>query len=358
MAEAASLLRRKLAPTRPATAPGGSSLAALLGKTMPRDADELLGLDLSVGAVVVGEAMKPSLLDGMSTHDLVYRMEDEGGARGLCRLTPGLVAGLIEIQMSGRISLSEPAARAATRTDGLLCGDIVDQWFATAARLAVEVDLTSLLPSVGFKRKIGILDRRNADLWLEPIGFRTLSVELALGEAKNGTLFVATPLPVQSELKGGKYAQLMRRHLPDLPTEMRVVLTRMPLALTRARKLAVGDVIDVPPDTLLNVRLEGAHGHLIAEGRLGQLGGRKAVRLTPLGETGATAPRDTAALPAVPPSSMATSGVLPDPLGLPDLPDLPDLSDPPGLPDLSELPGLPDLPNLPDFPELPDFPDP
>lgn len=342
MADTATILRRKLAPARPATAPGGSSVAALLRKTMPRDADELLGLDLSVGPVVLGEAAKSALVAEISPHDLVYPMEAEHGARGLCRMSPGLIAGLIEFQMSGRISATERSPRTATRTDGLLCGDIVDHWLETAGRVAGEVALTASLPTAGFRRRGKVLDQRNADLWLEPIGFRTLSVELTLGGTKTGTLVFATPSPTQAALPGGKYAEGIRRHLPDLPVEMRVVLARMPLAMSRARKLAVGDVIDVPLDSLSNVRLEGTSGHLIAAGRLGQLSGRKAVRLDPNGP----------ALPVGLPVGKPEAG------GRPGPPDLPDASDP-----LPELPGpaggldaLPDLPELPDFPDLPDLP--
>lgn len=355
MADTATLIRRKLLPARSANAPGGGSVAALLRKTMPRDADELLGLDLSVGSVALGEAEKTALIAGISPHDLVYPLEAEDGARGTCRVSPPLVAGLIEIQMSGRVSATEKPPRAPTRTDGILCGEIVDHWLETACRVAGEADLTASLPTAGFSRRSKVLDRRNAELWLEPVSFRTLSVDLTLDGSKSGTLVFATPSPMQAALPGGKYAAGMRRHLPDLRAEMRVVLARMPLSVSRARKLAVGDVIDVPLNSLRNVMLEGASGHLIAEGRLGQMGGRRAVRLVPPGGTetaGDALPFD---LPMADPEAGTPPGLpkIPagakPPNGLPELPDLPE-----GAGALPDLPDLPDLPELPDLPNLPE----
>ncbi|MCG6882332.1 MAG: hypothetical protein LJE62_01115, partial [Silicimonas sp.] len=126
-----------------------------------------------------------------------------------------------------------------------------------------------------------------------------------------------------------------------------------------------------------SVRLESACGKLIRRARLGQLGKKKAVRLSdaaaapgPLSgamDMPALAPPVPSPEPLadlMPPAADIDAG--PELPELPDLPDLPDLdlpSDGPGpeLPDLPPVPAaaddgsLPDLPPLPDLPELPEI---
>ncbi len=367
MSDGVTVLRRKLAPSRPSSVPGGSSVEAMLRKTMPRDADDLLSLDLAVISVQQGKRDKAGLLDDIQPTDLIYLMDGEDEARGICKISPSLLAGLTEIQMSGRVTSSDPPERVPTRTDGIVAGEIVDRWISTATDTSREENLTDALPIAGFQRANGVLDKRNTDLSIDPQTYRTMTIELSLGGgAKSGTLFFATPEPGGSDSAGqSKAATQMRKHLPQIEAPLRAVLVRLPVGVGRVQRMAVGDLVEVPIESLQSVRLEGMDGRMIAMARLGQLNGMRAVRLA-----GEEAPRAALAAPAAEVAVNAAEGLSAELSPVPDLPDLPDIPPAdegtglPELPDLPDLPapgdeghaGLPDLPELPDLPDLPDLP--
>ena len=326
MNDKTSVLRRKLAPARQSAVPGGASVEALLRKLMPRDADRELRLDLMVGAVTIGTASRTAVADRMTPRDLAFLMKGPGEARGLCLMTPGLLAALTEVQMSGRVTRSEPPDRIPTRTDGIVVADMLDRWMRSAVEGAEEAGLAGILPFEGFLRMDGVQPRRNVVLALDPVEYRTLSVDLVLGDdAKSGTLFFATPVP-RPAVSAAPSPGRMLGHLPTIPAPMTAVLARLPHPYGRARRLGVGDVIPVPASALINVRLETRAGRLIATARLGQFNGQKAVRLLSAG----------GGVPSLP-------GVTTSRGGRPDRP---------GLAASTHLPDLPDFPDLPELPPL------
>ncbi|MDA8586744.1 FliM/FliN family flagellar motor switch protein [Rhodobacteraceae bacterium] len=368
MSEAVSALRKKTAPAKTAV-PGGASIGAILRKLMPRVADQAMALDVMVGEVKFGTSSKSDVMADLGDNDLIYLMEDQRETRAICVVKPGLLAALIEKQVSGRVSEGAPPDRVATRTDGIVVADIVDRWTEAAQIAAVDDGLDDVLPFVGFRRFDRVLNKRNTDLSLDPVDFRTLSIELSLeGGAKTGELCFAVPV-VEPELLSPVTAKnRIHKHLAEIEAPMVAILTRVPVAMERVKKLAVDDVIDVPISALMNVQLEGTNGHKIIRARLGQLNGKKAVRLS-FGAIGGEAAAGLSVLGAMPePGAMARTPALPEPLApmSPDLVDSPDI-DPPGdfpaldgLPDLPAADGtadLPELPDLPDLPELLDLPD-
>ena len=341
-----SALRRKLAPSRAAAMPGGSSVDALLHKILPRVADGELSLDLAVGPVVLGVMDKAEVMQRLQPADLIYPLAGKATARGICTLTAGLLAGLIEVQMSGRVTRATPAERQPTRTDGIVAGDIVDAWMAASCAAAEDEGIAESLPIIGYSRASGILDRRNCDLSLDPQTYRTLLIDLTLGDqAKTGTLFFATPQHIGAPARTGETAAArMHRHLGGMAAPMTAILTRLSQPIERARNLAVGHVLKVPVSALVNVRLEAGGGKLIARARLGQLNGQKAVRLNL--KTGGPP------VSGAPPVFMFDAGKA---AALPDLPDLPAPQSAESMPPLADLPDLPELPDLPALPDLPDL---
>lgn len=369
-AHSPSVLRRKLAPSRAPGARGAGAIETMLRKTMPRDADQVLSLDVLVAGVTMAVCDKTALLARLAPGDLIYRLQGDGEARGLCTLSPGLLAALIEVQMSGRVSAAKPAERAPTRTDGIVAGDMVDRWMASAVAAAADEDLGEVLTFGGYSRANGLLDRRNADLALDPGTYRTMAVDLSLGAGgeKTGTLFFAVPEHAgRAKSSDAGMAARLRGHLAAVDVPMRVVLARLPQPIGRIRALKPGDVIAVPMSALFAVRVEGLDGRLVDRGRLGQLNGHKAVRLSGAsGQPRGKGPRDAAATDAL--DAFREQGALPPPAAAAKLPkpaatgraspaggaSLPGLPDLPGVPD---LPDLPPLAGFPDFPAPPDLPD-
>ncbi|MEM6387353.1 MAG: FliM/FliN family flagellar motor switch protein [Pseudomonadota bacterium] len=370
------VLRRKLGVRSADRAPKGVSVAAVLRKTMPRDADAVLSLDLNVLDVAGGSREKEDVLGEIGPNHLAYLAETEDRARGVVILDPALVAGLVEIQVAGQVSEKPTLERPPTKTDAIVVGEMVDAWLATAEKAMAELSLDTSWPMTGFERVEGNLSRREVDLLLEPVEYRTADITLSLaGGAKTGVLRVATPR--QEESSGERIsttAERVRQHLPNLPVELHAILTRISLGMKEVSSLAPDTVLPLPEGCLKNVRLETWDERLIRSATLGQLDGNKAVRLQPVAgatvvgmlaapdalaprlETEASPPEaEPLSLPDAPSENPALAGgeALPD---LPDLPDIDDLPDLPKLPDLPAGDGLPDLPDLPELPELPDLP--
>lgn len=352
---AQTAMRRKLAPPRPAKAPGQSALQLLLAKTMPRDADRLLGLQIVVASVEPGAAKKADIVKALAPTDLIYLMKTDRGSPGLCILSPGLLSGLIEIQMSGRVSAGDPLDRVPTRTDGIVASDIIDRWIASAKAEAAAQEATDKLPFADHYRAGTVSDARNADLVLDPGSFRTLAVTLELcGGVKTGRLFFALPERSTGGIgQDGGAADRFRGVVREAEAQLSVVLAHLPRTLDQVRRLVVGDTLEIPIEALRTVALEAAGGKVVAMARLGQSGGQKAVRIPARGEPD---PSDAPGRPppdflgaAIPGGKVGgdMAGLLRPGTGIPDFP----------APPSAEIEDFPELPELPALPDLPDFPD-
>lgn len=369
----ASVLKRKLAPPL-VKALAECAVETLLRKTMPRDADKLFSLDLVVDDVSFSEANKDRVIQGLVASDLVNRLSDGSRAGGLCILSADLLAGLIEIQLYGYVTNAAPPERKPTRTDGIVAATLVDAWLSSA-QSGAEDDGMEPLPFDGFSRCDGVLDQRNAALLIEPGTYSLMTVNMTLGDAgKSGKLTLAWPKKTQPDAPDANLSIRMQKHLVRMEVPLKVVLTRLPLPIEKVRALAIGDVINVPSEALLSVKLEGVDGTPVGTGRLGQLNDMRAVRLVSdravQQPVALAAPEDT---PQGAPPNMQELTSLPElatsprdiqqmsaaeatPVDLPELPDFPDgldLPDLPALPDTSDGDQSPELPDLPDLPELP-----
>jgi flagellar motor switch protein FliM len=346
--DAQTVLRRKLAPPRPQKVPGQDALQHMLAKTMPRDAEALLGLQVAVTGVTVAKRPKSEVISGLNPFDLVYLMKSEKGPPGLCMLSPMLLSGLIEMQMSGRVLGGDAAERRPTRTDGIVASDIVDRWISTAKAEAERLQILDRTPFADHYRAGTVADPRAADLALDPGEFRTLEISLELaGGIKSGQIAFALPVVRPGALPGNKgVAEEFCVAISETTTKLQVVLARLPSTLERAAGLSVGDILEVPISALQRVTMEGREGEPVATARLGQSAGRKAVRI--LGADAAAGGEAQLPGPAEFLGASLPTGAHPNSTpevdGLPDLPDLPDL------PELSDLPDLPDFPDLPDLP--------
>ena len=353
------VLRRKLGASA-APKKTGVTLEALLRKTMPRDADAVLSLETAVSDFAVTMMENENLRESIGPYDLVYLLENKDGARGLAILDLSLTAAIVEVQVAGQVSDAPPPERRPTRTDGIVAGEIVDRWLDSGESATASAGLDGFWPLSGYERAPVPINRREVELLLEPVEFRVLEISLLLGAGDRvGQLRLVaprvTPLLEQQE---NTTAARVRGHLPELPVALRAVLANIPLGMSDVRALSPDTLLPLPDGCLSHVRLETREGRLVQEVRLGQLDGKKAVRLLEHEDGAASSvppPLSAAPLPAADAGAGPAELPAPQPAGEAALPDLPDLPPVPetGAPDLPELPDLPDLPELPELPDLP-----
>ncbi len=141
-------------------------MESVLRVAMPRDADEVLSMDLMVMGVEPITEKKPGILERIQPLDLVYLLETPERDRGIAILTPPLLTALVEVQMSGRVSEAPPPERMPTRTDGVMAAEMFDRWIATMARLLPEAGLDGVFPIEGYTRAPETIRKREADLLL------------------------------------------------------------------------------------------------------------------------------------------------------------------------------------------------
>lgn len=347
-------------------------LQIALTRAVRRAAAPLEGLAVTVDSVEVTlDADLQSATDALPDHGLIAATEDMDGRRGLMALEHTLVDALIEVQTTGRVEEAQGPPRTVTRIDEALCADFIDLLFSALAHEGNGIEGRTWPERIRYASRVQ--DRSQINLLLPASGYHLLLANVSAAGLKAGKLLVLLPTDpalVHRAPKGAEktkqrpknWEQEMLAALSSAPLALNAVLMRVFLPLSKVEALSDGDMIPFDRSDLSALSLEEDGGHVIARGKLGQAGGRRAVRLgegdgsTAAGvaasQTGSfqAGPSPTAPMPPMggeefPGPMSTTPGGMPgegpgDVAGGGPAPDLP------GLP---EMPGLPDLPDLPDI---------
>jgi len=360
-----SPLKRRLAPPRPVRGVGDGAVEALLRVEVPRAADQLLAMQADVQAVTISTMEHSGVIAALGRHDLICMMTRDASDVGLLVVDISLLTALVEIQTLGQVTSVPAKERVPTRTDAVVVSDMLDKWMADIVRVAAEAGLAQDVPFSGFVRERGIMDLRAVELTLDPGKYRSMRITMALGgDAKIGvvTFFVPAVGGATKASSDGTLGARLRPLLMDAPAGMQAILTRFNHPLERVLALRVGDVLPINPHCLTQMQLEVTQDVPIAQGRLGQVNGFRAVRLTGVGGDDGKAATplfgtSLAGRGAGEPAEMLPANDAVAELGaITEVPDMPDVSGFPDIPDLPDLPDIGALPDLPDLPELPDFP--
>ncbi|QXT38088.1 FliM/FliN family flagellar motor switch protein [Gymnodinialimonas ceratoperidinii] len=261
---------------------------------------------------VTPDATLSESVPGLPEHGLLAAIEDEDGRRGLFALDHPLVDSLIEVQATGHVEEAEQPPRAITRIDEALCRDFVE---LVLGAFALE---TARQPDRDWPDRMSygssITDRAQLNLLMPERGYHLLQVPVTMGGHKTGTLAVLLPSDpaiarkhasaAPQDAAAEDWSERMLDVLGAAPMALDAVLLRVVMPLGKVEALVEGDLIPFEHADLGAVSLEDEGGHVFARGGLGQLSGRRAVRLG-----GAKA----ASAPEPPPADNASS----DPLSAP-----------------------------------------
>ena len=294
-------LRRKIAAHRP-VAPSAPELdgatSHAFGRALRRAVMPFEGLGLVLGQVGV-ETQQPlhAVIAALPDQGLVAALEDEQGRRGLIGLSPGMVDALVEVQTTGRV---EPAAlppRPVTRIDEALTRDFIDLALAAFAHEGQPITGRDWPTRMAYGSRIN--DRGQINLLLPEGDYTLLQGEIGFdGVTRQARFVMAMPrvvLPGMADMgpqgKPADPAWIAAREqmLAELRLSLDVVLMRLSQPLAQVEHLAVGDLIPFSLADLHEVALEDGQGRVLFHGRLGQIGGRRALRLPALPDTDAKA---------------------------------------------------------------------
>lgn len=314
-------LRRKIAahcPAPPAAPEPEHAIVHAFGRALRRAAMPFAGLGLELGQITVTTQQSlQAATCALPDQGLVAAIEDGQGRRGLLGLSPGLVDAMVEVQTTGRVEASTLPARPVTRIDEALCRDFIELTLAGFAQEGQGIAARDWPEQMGYGSRID--DRGQINLLL-PDGAHTVLLGAVgfQGVSRQASFVLILPALAAIDPKGqgeGRsppdpaWLAARERILDRLDVPLDVVLLRRRQALAQVQRLAVGDLIPFAPVDLHQVALEDGQGRVLLQGRLGQLGGRRALRFpaTPdgarphLAAPAAKAPPDD--VPAVLPSA-------------------------------------------------------
>jgi flagellar motor switch protein FliM len=287
-----TVLRRKIAAhaRAPVARPdAGAQAMRALGRALRHAATPFEGLGVMPGTITVeaGQDLDAAIA-ALPDHGLVAALEEEG-SRGLLGLAPGLVDALVEVQTTGRVEAAELPPRQVTRIDEALARDFIDLVLAAFARETATIEARDWPDRLGYGSRIR--DRGQISLLLPEGSYTILSADLGFdGVERRTSLVLVLPsnpalarraAPDRPRPVDPAWVAARTRLIETLQLPLEVVLMRVTQPLGEVQRLAVGDLLPFGVGDLQEVSLETLEGRVLAHGRLGQLGGRRALRLPP-----------------------------------------------------------------------------
>lgn len=297
-----------------------------------------LGLDVIVGALNMETASKEQVLERLRESDLILGLTGPDGEAGLVWIDAALLSSIIEAQTVGRVG-PNVLERKPTKIDAVMTSDLIDLWLEGLVAHAEEAGATDAMPVAGYSRQNAVLDARAAEIALErgELTVASFSLDIADG-AKSGVFSFAVPHVQTLEEKRDGETRVWDR-VRATEARLRAVLPRITRAARDVAALKVGDEIRIPLESLGNVRLVTSSGRIVSRARLGQISGRRALRLIPSGEETSPGPPDFDQIVAAEPEliEQGSDDSADAAMAVPKVPEADD-------PDLPELPELPDMP--------------
>ena len=255
------------------------------------------GFDMALAATLQSETelMLSPLLQDLPETALLVTLDAPDGAKGCMAIDPQVLAGLIEMQTLGQVSTQAAAPRLATHTDALMCESFVNKVFETADELLRPLQRGEWF--FGYRFGTRIEEVRKLGLALKNVSYRFYQLEIDMGlGAKRGQILIALPSRLEktlgndSETKVRHWHEMLSASVMTSVAQIDAILHRYMAPLFSVQALKAGDILTLPASALSSVSLETNTGIELANARLGQLHGCRAVRLISVEDKGAVTP--------------------------------------------------------------------
>jgi flagellar motor switch protein FliM len=258
---------------------------------LSRAARDAMTLRLDVVGLQARTMSLAELLDVPPARALIAVLDGPGEGIGLLILSADVLAGMVEVQTMGRVTAQVPLPRKPSRTDAAMVAGFVDAALEDLEQaLGAEADLVW---TECFRYASFMDDARPLGLMLEDAAFRVLVAEVRLEDgAKSGQIILALPALGRGRMPLGAvtadpadgFAIALEAQVAQAECVLDVVVGRVSLTLQALMALGVEDVLPMARAGLDRVWVEGSNGARVAEGRLGQSRGQRAVMLTQVGQ--------------------------------------------------------------------------
>ena len=278
-----SILRRMAGQAigTPAVSPLTTSRAVRLA--LVKAASDAGGLVLRVASTADDVGRLDDLLGGLDPGLMLVGLDRRGALAGFVAVDMQLRAAMVEVQTTGRL-LDHPADdRPATGTDKALCDPLLVAFLQALPPAVMTTAYHGWVDDVSVGDRLA--DSRLAGLLLDDGDYRVLrmNVELGAGDRLGEVMLV---LPVQAESDAPDtpapvldWGTAFSAVVQDSAAMLTARLHRFKMPLGQAQALQVGQVVALPGCTVNSVRLIAADGSCVAQAKLGQLAGHRAVRI-------------------------------------------------------------------------------
>lgn len=254
----------------------------MMRRAMARAADKSVGLSASVLGIAQDDSSAEELIENAPEDWIVLGLRDgnEAGLTGLFLIDPALRSALVEMQTMGNLLPASPEQRKVTGTDATLS-------------VPFAINLLAELDDLGFGDDdvrtdgydIGpIADIRTAGLVLTQGSYRFWRVTIQMGGTDSqGELMIAlrtaVDAPVAPVDTNENWSTAFQKSVVNAPADMEAVLTTLKLPISTIEDFEVGQVLPLAGTTVGSVTLVGPAGEAFAQARLGQVAGKRAVRI-------------------------------------------------------------------------------
>lgn len=298
-----TVIHRKARASREEYQARAMSPAKALRLALAQASDMLFDLPMVVAAVEQVEISQTALRAEFADGALMVLLDGPRGARGAVCVDTALLAALIEIQTTGRVTGRGTGGRAVTRTDAAIAAPLIDAALS-GAEAKLEEDAqepgggVQSVPhwAAGYRFGVMMDDARGMALALSAPAFHVFRMMVEVGDDGHpGAVTFLLPVPETparpvSDPKSSALQRTLEQSAMNAPVSLEAVLGRVTLPLEKVCKLEVGGLLPFSAEPNLQVRLEASQKHVVAVAKLGQLNGARAVRLIPEAKDAPPAP--------------------------------------------------------------------
>ena len=251
----------------------------------------MMRLPVDFTSLTITRLSLAELLDLPPERALILMLEGPDEGLGLLILSPDLLTALIEVLTIGKCGTQVPDPRKPTRTDAAMLSPLAD--LALTQLEDALADDGDLIWTSGFRYASFIEEARSLALLLEDVTYCTLTARLSLAHgARVGEMILVFPAEgrgrkprlkahtVPNSVARPAFAAALGVRVESATCQMEAVLARVPLPLVEVMGLAEGKVLPLPAAALDRISIEGLDGRSVADGKLGQHRGMRAIRLT------------------------------------------------------------------------------
>lgn len=276
-----NVLAKKLAATKEGTKTLGSSLTLkALRRSLARAAADLCELPLGVIAARQANATPEDLTSHLSDRDLLIVLDGPHGRIGAASLDAALVTALIQQQTMGQVLGLGSDGRNYTPTDAAMMAEFLERTFEKVTSLLEGEGDSKTFAGYKFGAQIDAV--RNLILGLEGEDYRVIRVTVDLaGGMMQGELVLVLPEPkIVDDSDEPTVGRSLGANMNSLRAELSAVLCKVNVPLKEFSTLSIGDMIPLDHAFLYETDLQTIDGRSIAQGRLGQMNGARAVRMS------------------------------------------------------------------------------